>query len=166
MQYQIGYLNTYGNAEILATKIEQYLPIGSSTMTDIATEPLFGTADVFLVCFEMTREAVPLEIMEALELLEGKRIALFVLCAAKTENEKRDVERRLIPFLPDQCDYKGLFTCMGQMPSAIKNSVDEILSTQPENPQAIVLDRIYHQSLGHPDEEDFSLLRKFLQDVI
>ncbi len=166
MQYQIGYLNTYGNAEILATKIEQYLPIGSSTMTDIATEPLSGTADVFLVCFEMTREAVPLEIMEALELLEGKRIALFVLCAAKTENEKRDVERSLIPFLPDRCDYKGLFTCMGQMPSAIKNSVDEILSTQPENPQAIVLDRIYHQSLGHPDEEDFSLLRKFLQDVI
>lgn len=166
MQYQIGYLDTYGNAGILAKKIEQYLPIGSSAIIDMAKESLSGTADVFLVCFEMTREAVPLEIMEALELLEGKRIALFVLCAAKTENEKRDVERRLIPFLPDQCDYKGLFTCMGQMPSAIKNSVDEILSTQPENPQAITLDRIYRQSLGHPDEEDFSSLRKFLQDVI
>ena len=166
MQYQIGYLDTYGNAEILAEKIEQYLPLGSCIKTDLAQESPSSNADGFLICFEMTREAVPLEIMEVLESLEGKRIALFVLCAAKTESEKQDVERRILPFLPDDCDYVGMFTCLGQMPSAIQDSIEEVFAVQPENPQAKTLAQIYSQSLGHPNEDDFSALRKFLQSVV
>ena len=80
MLYQIAYLDFYGNAEALAGKIEQSLPPGTAIRADLAKSPLSGAADGYLVCFEMlTWQSVPLDIIDALESMGGKRIALFVL---------------------------------------------------------------------------------------
>lgn len=50
--------------------------------------------------------------------------------------------------------------------SKIQDSIEEVFAVQPENPQAKTLAQIYSQSLGHPNEDDFSALRKFLQSVV
>lgn len=76
MHYQIAYLNIYGNAGILAEAIANSLT--DAELVDLSCQEIADGAGVYLLVFEMTQNAIPLKIMDALELLEGKTI----LCAA------------------------------------------------------------------------------------
>lgn len=72
MDYQIAYLNVYGNAGVLADEIQTIL--AGAELVDLNKQEISDDADVYLLVFEITQAAIPLKIMDVLENLEEKTI--------------------------------------------------------------------------------------------
>ena len=72
MDYQIAYLNVYGNAGVLADEIQTIL--ADAELVDLNRQEISDDADVYLLVFEITQAAIPLKIMDVLENLEGKTV--------------------------------------------------------------------------------------------
>ena len=125
MEYQIAYLDIYGNAGILAEEISGILH--GAELVNLSKQEISDDANSYLLVFEITQNAIPLKIMDILENLEGKTILCFVACGMALFEEKEDVEHNLLPFLPDECDYRGLFFCPGQIPSSVMDTIQEAL---------------------------------------
>lgn len=162
MKYQIAYLNTYGNAKTLADEIMRILPSDSTQLIDLSCQEISGEADVYLIGFEITQNAIPLEIMDVLKVLEGKTILCFVASGMALFENEEGVERKLSPFLPDECDYRGLFFCPGQLPSCVLDSIRTARLEQPESKQAEMMLKGYKHAMNHPDTEDLENLRQFI----
>lgn len=167
MKYEIAYLSNSGNTAVLATSIAAMLPAVDTHLTDLSHGDISETADVYFIGFGVNRGAVPLKIMEALEYAEGKTAVLFVTCGMEpTDSYKSSIERKVLPFIPDDCDYKGMFLCSGQFPEAAANSIKETLRLHPKNEQAKALLETYQKSYGHPNSQDLEALRYFVWHVL
>lgn len=164
MKYQIAYENIYGNAEVLANEIKKILPPESTDFADLSCQEISDDADVYLIGFEITQDAIPLNIMDVLENLEGKTVLCFVTCAMAHAGKKDSIERNLLPFLPDECDYRGLFFCPGQIPASVLRAVEEALRENPENERAKTMLECFQKSLNHPDSDDLRDLRRFIDE--
>lgn len=162
MSYQIVYLDVYGNAKILADEMRRIFPRGSAKWINLAKQELSSDAEVYLIVFEITQDAIPLKIMEALELLEGKTILCFASCSTPFLQRKENVERQLISFLPDECDYRGFFYCPGQIPDTVAAAMQDAFSERSESAQAIL--KGYQYAMNHPDAEDLRALRSFIEE--
>ncbi len=167
MRYEIAYLSNTGNTAKLAKGLAAMLPREETVLTDLSREEALGTSDLCFVGFGINREVIPMEIIEALERMEGKRILLFVTCGLEpTERYRASVERRLLPFLPDDCDYKGLFLCAGGFSEDMIETITRSLRKNPDNAQARTLYEAHKRSHGHPNEEDLDALWDFVQDSL
>lgn len=162
MEYQIAYLDIYGNAGILAEEISGILH--GAELVNLSKQEISDDANSYLLVFEITQNAIPLKIMDILENLEGKTILCFVACGMALFEEKEDVEHNLLPFLPDECDYRGLFFCPGQIPSSVMDTIQKALDENPENKQAQAMLEAFQHAKNHPDAEDFRELRRFIQE--
>lgn len=162
MKYQIAYLDTYGNAKVLADEIMTVLPSGSTEVIDLSCQEISDEADVYVIGFDTTQSTIPLEIMDVLEVLEGKTVLCFVTSGMALFENQESVERKLSPFLPDECDYRGLFFCPGQLPPNVLDSLRAARLEQPESKQAELMLKGYQHSLNHPDAEDRENLCRFI----
>ena len=162
MDYQIAYLNVYGNAGMLADEIQTIL--ADAELVDLNKREISDDADAYLLAFEITQAAIPLKIMDVLENLEGKTILCCVTCGMALYESKNSIERSLLPFIPDECDYRGMFFCPGQIPASAMDAVQTALDENPENQQAKVMLEAFQHSMNHPDTEDLRDLRRFIQE--
>ena len=90
MDYQIAYLNVYGNAGVLADELQTIL--AGAEMVDLSgNQEISYSSDVYLLVFEITRDAIPLKIMDVLENLEGKTVLCIVTCSMALL-ESKDME--------------------------------------------------------------------------
>lgn len=162
MKYEVAYISASGNTEKLAHGIADALPEKDTFVTDLSCEELTDVADVYLIGFGMKHHAIPLKIMEVLEELEGKTIMFFVTASIDpTQEHIEETERRLEPFLPDNCDYKGLHMCIGQVSDETIEKVKAMLEHDPENEQAIAAMEHCKQTLGRPDQADIKKAQDF-----
>ena len=163
MKYEVAYISQSGNTATLAEEIAELLSDEVVHLTDLACDDISEDADVYFIGFGVNRGTVPLKIMDALEAAEGKTIFLFVTCGIEpTERYKASVERKVLPFLPDDCDYKGLFLCPGEFPEEVVQNIQAILKQQPDNAQARILAENSRKTYGHPNEDDFKALGEFI----
>ena len=162
MKYQIAYTNRYGNAGVLAKEIMKILPSKSTDVMDLSYCEISSDADVYLIGFEIVLDTLPLNIINILEKLEGKTVLCFATCGvATTENQER-IKRTILPFLPDECDYRGLFVCPGQIPANVMDTTQKVLDKDPENKLAKTMMEGFQRSMNHPDMEDLYNLRRFI----
>jgi len=162
VDYQIAYLNVYGSARVLADEIQTIL--ADAELVDLDRQEISDDADVYLLVFEITQAAIPLKIMEVLENLEGKTILCCGTCGMALHESKDSIEHSLLPFIPDECDYRGLFFCPGQIPVSVIETIQTALDEDPENQRAkIILDAFQH-SMNHPDTDDLRNLRRFIRE--
>lgn len=167
MKYEVAYISQSGNTAALASEIAELLSDEIVHLTDLARDEVSEDADVYFIGFGVNRGTVPMKVIDALEVAEGKRIFLFVTCGMEpTGSYKSSVERKILPFLPDDCNYEGLFLCPGQFPEGVVRNVQEILKRQPDNAQAITIAKNYQQACGHPNSEDFEALREFIWEKL
>lgn len=155
MKYQISYLSPSGNCRKLAEAFEDILE--DAYVTNLKYDNDIQ-GEVHLVGFEMNKpsfKAIPYEVMEHLDQLEGKTVLLFVTCPFQADqNTKVLLERTILPFLPDSCDYRGLFLCIGQASQQLLSKLQDISAQQPEDQRTSVLLERCKASAGHPDEDD------------
>lgn len=163
MKYEIAYLSNSGNTATLAREIAELLCEEEMRLVDLSYDDLAEDADVYFMGFGLNRGTVPMKIMDGLELAEGKTVLLFATCGMEpTEEYKASVERKILPFLPDDCDYKGLFLCGGQFPEELVQKMQRVLRAQPENEQAKLFLQHHRKTCTHPNEQDLEALRDFV----
>lgn len=167
MKYEIAYLSRSGHTAALAEDISEMLSDEEVHLTDLAQSDMNEDAEVYLLGFSIDRGAVPMRIMDALERTEGRVVLLFVTSGMEpTAPYRSSVERKILPFLPDECDYRGLFLCPAQFSDDTVQRVREILRHQPEHPQARALMESYQKTCGHPNALDMEKLREFIWEAL
>lgn len=163
MKYEIAYVSLSGNTEKLAHGIADKFPIQETFVTDLSHEELYENADVYLLGFGVNKGTIPLKIMETLEELHGKTIMFFITCGMEPELEYRDsIEKKILPFLPEECDYRGMFMCQGKFPDTVFAAAKRKLEAEPDNKyaQKIILDN--ELSNTHPNEKDYENAYRFI----
>lgn len=163
MKYEVAYISASGNTAILAEDIANMLSDEDVRLTDLSCGEVSEDAEVYLFGFGINRGAIPMKIIDALEAVEGKTILLFVTCGMEPTGDYRSsVERKIQPFLPDDCDYRGLFLCAGQFPDEVIQNIREAVKLQPENTQTRSILEHHKKTEGHPNDEDLEKLRDFI----
>jgi len=136
-------------------------------LTDLSIDDVSDRADVYFIGFGINQETVPLKIMDALEYASGKTVVLFATCGMEpTGAYKAFLERKVLHFIPENCDYKGFFLCAGQFSETVANNIKQALKRDPSNAQAKVLWKNYQKSYGHPNGDDLEDLRVFVWDAL
>lgn len=116
MKYQIVYESRSGNTELVAQAIAACLPKEQTELINLDVQMPTRDADVYCVGFGVRYSTCPMRVLEFLELLNRKTILLFATCGMPPTERYHDIlERSIEPFLPDSCDYRGLFLCQGSI---------------------------------------------------
>lgn len=167
LNYEIAYYSLSGNTEKLAYGIAKRLPENQAFLTNLQEEEVTLAADVYLVGFGINNGTVPLKVMDALDRLAGKKIFLFVTCGIEPSEEyKRLIERKIEPFLPDECDYCGILLCRGQIAEEVLSKIQRQFAQQPDDPAIKKMISESKLSEGHPDETDAENAVRFIREKL
>ena len=155
MTYQISYLSPLGNCRLLAEAFEDILE--DAYVTDLKYDnDVQGR--IHLVGFEMNEasfKAIPYEVMEFLDQLEDETVLFFVTCPFQPDqNVKDQLEYALQPFLPDSCDYRGIFLCQGEASQTLLSKLQTVCAERPDDQRTKKFLESCKASAGHPDEDD------------
>lgn len=155
MTYQISYLSPCGHCEKLAEAFADILE--GAYITDLRYDT-DAQGEIHLVGFEMNEnsfKAIPYEVMELLDQLEEKTVLIFATCPFRADQRGKDqLEYALRPFLPDSCDFRGLFLCSGEASQQLLSRLEAICQKHPEDQRTKTLLESCRTSLRHPDETD------------
>lgn len=126
-------------------------------------------ADVYCIGFGVRHSTCSMRLLEFLELLNGKTVLLFATCGMSPTDAYHDVlERNLEPFLPENCDYRGLYLCQGSLSDAGYAAIMRRFEKNKNN-DAETLQRFEEFRLGassHPDEQDLEGARVFVEQSL
>ena len=168
MQYQISYFSPNGYGETLANAFCQILP--HDTYVSNLEEEDTPCAEVQLVGFDMggtNLDAIPIKVIEYLEKLDGKVIFLFATVPFQPNDHVRErINNSVIPFLPDDCDYRGLYLCSAQPSETLLRDLKMLASQQPDNARAKHWLERCQNAVGHPDRADVVNGCKFAAHVL
>lgn len=156
MRYQISYYSPMSHAERLADAFSRFLPMDTAVVNLREESVICG--DVHLVGFEVDGKnagAIPYKVMEFVEQLEGKTLFLFTTSPLFTSEKMRQRnENTMRAFLPNDCDYRGLYMCPGQASEQMIHDLEEVVELYPDEEWASVWLTQCHNSYGHPGQED------------
>lgn len=127
-------------------------------------------ADIQLVGFDMggtNLDAIPFKVIEYLEKLDGKAIFLFATVPfIPNEAVEGRIHNSVLPFLPDECDFRGLYLCGAEPSNTLLQDLRRLVSQQPENTRAKHWLERCERAVGHPDRNDVLKACQFMRHVL
>lgn len=157
MRYEIDYLSRSGNTKKLADAVESILPVRDTEFIDLLSEEATTDAEAYIIVFSFNKGAVPLKIMDMLDILENKKILFLVtLGAEKPSDYQRLIEQKLEAFMPEACDYLGMYLCKGAFPDSVIVAAEDKLTKDPDNEYAQMVHECCKQANAHPDQSDMN----------
>lgn len=167
MKYEVDYVSITGNTEKLVKAIALDLPPEDTKMVDLSSQQPSLDVDIYLVCFGLSKGNIPLKVMDLLEELEDKTLLLFITSAMEPGQESITlIERKLDPFMPLQCDYRGMFLCRGEFPQSVVDTAKRALEENPDDGYVQALLQNCMQTSGHPDRIDLQNARRFMREKL
>jgi len=167
MKYQVVYYSETGNTESVAKAIFEQLP-GESKDIQRLSEYQDTEADLYFLGFWIYHGAASIQFLDFLATLEGKKIALFATCGmGNTEEDYKKIERQILAWIPETCEYVGLYMCQGKMPFAIRKACEQ--KKMETNESCENYDRLianFDRALLHPDELDLKNAKEFVKRII
>ena len=160
MKFQISYYSPNGHVEYLANELCRVLP--RNTILHDLTKDDSILADTQIVGIEMNGtklDAIPFMVLDYLSNLEGKIIFLYATVPFEpNEQVCKRLENSIIPFLPDECDYRGLYLCAAQPSDALMGDLNRLVMSQPDNIRAQQWLKWCGAAKGHPNKTDAAKL--------
>ena len=168
MQYQISYYSPNGHAETLVNAFCQLLPIDTYVSNLEEEEQPIGNIQLVGFDFAGTNlNAIPLKVMEYLDMLEGKTVFLFATVPFQpNDTVERHIHNNVLAFLPRDCDFRGLFLCGAQPSDVLIRDLNAIISHNPENTRAKHWLERCERATGHPDRIDIQNACSVLKNVL
>lgn len=167
MKYQVVYYSETGNTEKIAKTIFEEIP-GDDKDIQRLSEYIYKDADTYFLGFWIKRGAPSMEFLDFLSSLEGKSIALFATCGmGNTDAYYKKIERQVQAWLPENCDYKGLFICQGKMPIAIRKACEK--KKIEEKNTCEYCDQLienFDRALLRPDNNDIKNVKGFVNKIV
>lgn len=98
-------------------------------LIDLKNLSVNDNADVYIVCFDMNRSAVPYRIIDCIEGLNNKIIIFFVVSGfSANDNLRAEIGKGIIPFLPENAVFRGIHLCCGQFSKDIITAARDSLA--------------------------------------
>ena len=162
MKYAILYLSETGNTKQLAEEIYLCLNNRDRTLVNIKETNEIPEADFYFIGFPVHNRTCALEVLDLLDNLEFADIAMFATCGLSPESKyKQHIENGLLPWINCSCNYRGLFICQGSCSEQFRT---KLLASAPES--VSMLESIFEEGKGHPDDDDFDAIDEFVEDLI
>jgi hypothetical protein len=159
-KYQIDYVDTSTATKKIATELSKKL---NSNLLSLSQLSDAGDADIHIIGFNMHKDSIPIDVLNYLEKLDGKQI-LFYVCdyLDDSEEHRNRIENKLLPFLPDECDYRGMFLCLEEMPQKALDQIGELQKSNIDDQRIQFLIDKYNAGRGKPDDVDIYKLFNFI----
>lgn len=163
MKYLVIYSSRTGNTEKIAMEIFEALPGQSKDIQRVEEQK--GEADTYFVGFWNNKGICSGDVMEFLENLHGKQVAIFGTCGMGEDAEYcRQVSKRVEALIPEDNRYLGSFICSGRMaPGVLKRY--QMMQDKQDSPQIRRMIQAYEEAMLHPDEKDLKNARAFAEKV-
>jgi hypothetical protein len=158
-KYQIDYVKDSATTKI-ATELSKKL---NANMLDLSSDNDNYDADIHIIGFHTNKDTIPIEVLDYIENLDGKQIIFYVCDYFDTSDDHRDkLERMILPFLPDECEYLGMFLCLEEMPSSTFEKITQLQKSNVDDERIQILIDKYNAGQGRPDEVDIYKLFNFV----
>ncbi len=165
MSTMVVYTSRTGNTKKIATEIFSAIPDPEKDLQDIQNRQHDLSADTFFVGFWNNRGSCPLEIIDLLSALHGKRIALFGTCGLGNDPQYfHTIESNVKVWIPEDNTYLGCFMCQGKMPMAVRTRY-ESMRNEGNSAQIDFMLHNFDEALLHPDDQDAADARAFVKKV-
>lgn len=164
MEYLVVYSSRTGNTEKLAMEIFEALPGKSKDVQKV--EERRGEADTYFVGFWNHKGICNGDVLDFLEELHGKNVALFGTCGMGQDRKYcRQVARRVEALIPEDNRYLGAFLCSGKVSPQV---LDRYGSMDGEQGRLWLreMTQAYQEAMLHPDERDLKNAREFVQEIV
>ena len=166
MDYQISYFSPLGYAKKLADAFAKELPTAPE-MCNLELES-FCSAKIHLVGFEYSlNETVPAKVMDFLGSLRGMTVFIFVTTPFLPNDALwQQVFHKVIPFIPDSCDFSGFHICPAQPMLSMLEGLKSRLVAEPNNAYVKQWLEQSERAVGRPNEEDIMKSCEFMRHVL
>lgn len=166
MKYQIIYDSKTGNTRKLAEHIYEYLEGETRDIKTVAEFDGTEDADLYFIGFCTNRNSCSMDTADVLEMLEGKKIALFGTCGmGNTQEYYSKIRKNVDVWMPEDYEDCGFFMCQGRMNDEIKERI-AIMSNKMSDEAKCETWQMYDDGLTHPDEGDLEELEIFVDSAI
>lgn len=167
MQYEVLFVSQTGNTEKLATAIFEAIPDRDKEIQRLGRNTPLDLAETYFIGFWANHGTCSFEVLDYLSELHGKNIALFGTCGMGNDPLYYErIEKQVSAFIPDDNLYLGAFLCQGKMPMQIRNKYQELLDHGSHDGLARHMLRNFDAALLHPNEEDYALAGKFVEEIM
>lgn len=167
MKYQVVYESRNGNTRAIAEAMAAVLPSSATGLVDIDAAVPSRDADVYCIGYGVHSSICSLKLLDFMELLHDKTILLFATCGLEpTEAYRKLLERNVEPFLPDQCDYRGMFLCQGAISEDGVTMLQQHIEKAGNADQLRQLDQLVCRAQAHPDFDDLDAARQFVKTAL
>ena len=166
LDYMVLYASRTGNTKMVAKEIFAALPGSRKDIRDIDMDGYGKEAETYFVGFGVNRGGCDVQIMDALSALEGKKVALFGTCGmGNNEPYFKKIEQNVRAFLPEECEYLGIYMCQGKMQMPVRNKYEQMLADGADRERVEMMIRNFDEALLHPDKNDLEQARKFAERI-
>lgn len=166
MDYMVLYSSKTGNTKKVATEIFSALPGMSKDMQSME-EYRGKDAEIFFIGFWVNRGTCEMTVIDAMSELHGKKIALFGTCGlGKGEAYYRSIEQKVNVWIPDDCEYLGMFLCQGKMPMQVRQNYEIAWEDPRQEACRKKMLRNFDEALFHPNDQDLSDARAFVNRIL
>ncbi len=165
MSTMVIYSSQTGNTKKIATEIFAAIPDPEKDLQNIQDWHHDLSADTFFVGFWNNRGSCPLEIINLLSELHGKRIALFGTCGLGNDPQYfHSIESNVKVWIPDDNTYLGCFMCQGKMPMKVRSRYESMRNEGNASKVDFLLHN-FDEALLHPDDKDVADAKNFVKKV-
>lgn len=166
LDYMVLYTSRTGNTKLVAKEIFAALPGSQKDIRDIEEEGYGKEADIYFVGFCVNRGGCDVQIMDVLSALKKKKIALFGTCGMDNhEAYFKKIEQNVRAFLPEDCEYMGIYMCQGKMQMPVRNRYEQMLADGADREKVEMMIRNFDEALLHPDSDDLRRAREFAKKI-
>jgi flavodoxin len=159
-KYQIDYIDDSAATTKIATEIAKKL---NAKLLNLSKDDKNYDADIHIIGFHTNKDTIPIDVLDYIENLEGKQILFYICDYFDASGDHRDkLEKRLLPFLPDECEYQGMFLCLEEMPSSTIDKISQLQKSNIDDEKIQFLIDKYNNAKGRPDEVDIYKLFNFI----
>lgn len=166
-KYKVLFSSRTGNTEKVAVKIFEAIEDSSKDIQKIEAFEGEDDAEVYFIGFWADRGSCSMDVMDCLDGIHGKKIALFGTCGMGSNKEYYDgIEASVSAFIPDDNEYLGIFLCQGKMPIQVRKKYEEMLERNPEDEKAKFMVRNFNEAMLHPNQEDLNKASAFARKIV
>jgi len=166
-KYKVLFTSRTGNTEKVAVKIYEAIADSSKDIQKIEAFEGGDDAEIYFIGFWADHGSCSMEVMDCLDEIHGKKIALFGTCGMGSNKEYyAGIEASVSAFIPDDNEYLGMFLCQGKMPIQVRNKYEEMLKRDAGDEKAKFMIKNFNEAMLHPDKRDLENAAVFASKIV
>jgi len=166
LDYAVLYSSETGNTKQIAYQIFASLPGQEKDILDLNEIDFIPDAKTYFVGFYVNKGTCGVEVIQCLEHLGGKNVALFSTCGSNPVSEyKKKVENQVKVWIESDNVYLGMFLCQGKMPIQVRKKYESLIREENREQMEWMM-KNFDEAMLHPNETDYQAAKHFALESI